>query len=222
MSCRPFSIHDIYGQIFKIWRRKRFSLFVRELSPSADCRLLDIGGYPEFWTAHPVLFGEIVTLNVYPISWNASACPDYHIRAVVGDGCNLHFPDGSFDIAFSNSVIEHVGSWDRQQAFAREVRRVGKNIWVQTPAFECPIEPHYLAPFIHWTPKPFRRKTARWITPWGLIQKPSASEVNDMVETTRLLTRREMRILFPDCRIHTEYALGFIPKSYVAIKKNRL
>ena len=67
---------------------------------------------------------------------------------MVGDGCALKFPDKSYDIAFSNSVIEHVGSWERQQAFAKDIRRVGKAIWVQTPARECLIEPHYLAPFL--------------------------------------------------------------------------
>jgi hypothetical protein len=54
--------------------------------------------------------------------------------------------DQEYDIAFSNSVIEHVGDWERQAAFASEIRRVGKNLWIQTPAKECPIEPHYLAP----------------------------------------------------------------------------
>ncbi len=40
-----------------------------------------------------------------------------------------------------------------------------------------------------------------------------------MVETTRLLTKREMRQLFPDCEIYTEKLLGFIPKSYIAVRK---
>jgi hypothetical protein len=34
-----FSIHSIYRQIFKIWRRKRFDLFLRLIEPAAtdDC-----------------------------------------------------------------------------------------------------------------------------------------------------------------------------------------
>ncbi len=54
-------------------------------------------------------------------------------------------------VVFSNSVIEHVGTWEDQQAFAAEVRRVGRRLWV--PAYECPIEPHYLAPLVHYLPK---------------------------------------------------------------------
>lgn len=212
-----FSLNSVYGQVFKIWRRKRFASFIRLLSPRRDQRLLDVGGDPTSWMIHPVQLGGIDTLNIYNADWQLN--PEYRIRTLIGDGCALEFPDKSYDIAFSNSVIEHVGSLERQQAFAKEIRRVGKAIWVQTPAFECPIEPHYLAPFVHWLPKGIRRKIVRWLTPHGLLQKPSASEVREMVETTRLLTRREMRELFPDCEIYTERLLGFIPKSYIAFRK---
>ena len=41
-----------------------------------------------------------------------------------------------------------------------------------------------------------------------------------MIETTRLLTRREMQVLFPDCQILTERILGLIPKSYIAVRRN--
>jgi len=214
------SIHRIYESIFIIWRRKRFTLFRSLLAPGPAQHLLDVGGGPGFWTQHPVLLGRIDTLNIYPIKWNNDSFPEYHIRTFTGDGCALNFPDASYDIAFSNSVIEHVGDWQRQQAFAREIRRVGRSVWVQTPAFECPIEPHYVAPFVHWLPKAVQRKLVRWLTPWGMLEKPSKSQVDEMVKTTRLLTKREMRELFPDCQIRTERLLGIIPKSYIAIRKN--
>lgn len=214
-----FSIHSIYNQIFKIWRRRRFAWFIRLLSPQLTQRLLDVGGHPGFWRQYAPILQSIDTLNVYSVEWNDAIFPDHHIRTMVGDGCALQFADKHYDIAFSNSVIEHVGSWEKQQAFAKEIRRVGKSIWVQTPAFGCPIEPHYLAPFVHWLPKKVQLKIVRWVTPWGLIQRPSVKQVNKMVETTRLLKKREIQILFPDCKIYTEHLLGIIPKSYVAVRK---
>ena len=127
--------------------------------------------------------------------------------------------DGSYDIGFSNSVIEHVGSWERQQQFAAEIRRVAKAVWVQTPAYECPIEPHYLTPFIHYLPRSCQKKILRWGTVRGWIARPNQAEINEMVDTTRLLRKAEMSMLFPDCEIIVERLFWIMPKSYIAIRR---
>ena len=57
---------------------------------------------------------------------------------------------------------------------------------------------------------------ARW-TPWGIMQRPSPEQIAVMVEETRLLRRREMQRLFPDCEIRTERFFGW-PKSYIAVR----
>ena len=212
-----FSIyHTVYARIFKIWRPKRFKLFLQLACPQPSHRLLDVGGHPSFWTENPVVFGEIDVLNVHPFDWHEH--PEYHIRTCCGDGCALQFADKSYDVAFSNSVIEHVGSFERQEAFAKELSRVGKALWVQTPAFACPLEPHYLTLFVHWLPRKFRRFLIRWVSPRIWLQPTTKEQIDEMVETTRLLTKSEMRKLFPDCKIYTERFLGFIPKSYIAFR----
>ena len=48
---------------------------------------------------------------------------------VEGDGRRLPFEDASFDIVYSNSVIEHLGTLPNQREFAREVLGAG-------PAYE--------------------------------------------------------------------------------------
>src|SRR3546814_2616362 len=68
-------------------------------------------------------------------------------------------PYRSFDIAHSNSVIEHVITWDNMKNFARETRRVAAWHYVQTPYFWFPVDPHfYKLPFYHWLPRPLRAK----------------------------------------------------------------
>jgi hypothetical protein len=214
----PFNIHTLYRQIYKLWRRKRFELFLQLIKPGLSETLIDVGGLPEFWTSSPQIVARIDIVNLRQSTRQNINTQPHHIRTLVGDGCSLSMLDGSYDIAFSNSVIEHVGSFERQQQFAGEVRRVAKKLWVQTPAYECPLEPHYLAPFIHYLPRPCQKRLLRWFTVRGWIERPSREKINHMVDTTRLLRKSEMCELFPDCQIITERIFKVIPKSYIAVR----
>jgi hypothetical protein len=139
------------------------------------------------------------------------------IKSVAGSGLELKYPDQHFDLLFSNSVIEHVGTWENQQAFASEARRVGKQLWIQTPAQEFFLEPHYMTPFIHWFPIFIRRKLIKNFTLWGLTNRPTDNQVEHSIDELRLLKREEMVALFPDCLILEEKFIG-LSKSYIAIR----
>ncbi len=215
------SLYQIFAPLMRRFRGQRFAIFKQYLSPQRTDQLLDVGGYPGFWTQHEPTVGSIDTLNVHEVPWEQGSHPNYQIRTLLGDGRALTAPDQSYQILFSNSVIEHVGTWEDQQAFAREARRVGKDLWVQTPAYECPIEPHYVGLYIHHLPKKWQMALVRWVTLWGWVHRPTREQVAYEVNSIRLLTRREMDLLFPDCEILTERLLGLIPKSYIAIRKQR-
>ncbi len=189
--------------------------FLAALEPHDDTTILDVGGNPVNWDLIDAR-GKITLLNLP--SANVDGGTKYEV--VAGDGTDLDYPDGSFDIVFSNSTIEHVGSLANQVRFANEVRRVGDGVWVQTPARGFFIEPHYLTPFIHWLPKTWQRRLVRNCTVWGLIARPSEERAAAIVEELRLLTRAEFTELFPDCEIRTERFLG-MPKSYVAVREMR-
>ncbi len=180
------------------------------LDPKSGARVLDVGGYPYTWRDLPVAL-NVTTLNLEKVPDEPCA------RTMVGNGCKMDFPASSFDILFSNSVIEHVGSADKQKEFAAECRRVGRSLWVQTPARSFFMEPHLITPFIHFASLRWQRRLLRNFTTWGLLSRPSRSEVDDFLAEVRLLNRREMEELFPDCTIVTERFLG-MPKSYIAIR----
>jgi len=188
------------------------------IRPSRDEVVLDVGGYLGTWTPRPQMPKRVDCLNLHAVAWDNTQHPEHRISTIVGDGCALPQGDDSYDIVFSNSVIEHVGGWQKQKAFAEEVRRVGKRIWIQTPAIECPIEPHFLAPFVHWLPVFIRRRILRWLTPWGWIEKPTQTYIDETISYTRLLSKRHVNELFPDCIIITERLLGVFPKSYIAYR----
>jgi len=106
------TIFDVYRPIMRHFRGRRHEWFNSHMQPRRSDRMLDVGGLPEFWLRFPPVVGSIDCLNVYNVAWDGGAAPDYQIRTCVGDGCQLDFRDRSYDIAFSNSVIEHVGTWD--------------------------------------------------------------------------------------------------------------
>jgi SAM-dependent methyltransferase len=179
----------------------------------------DIGGYPWFWTeSETAMSFRITVLNTkFP-----PAAQDYRkagIELVLGDATALDYADGAFDIVFSNSVVEHVGGFEKQVTFAKEVRRMGRGYWILTPAREFPIGPHLLAPFIHWLP---RRMHSPWLvrhcTGWGVMQRPSKNEIQTILSEVRLLSGSEVRRLFPDATVFTERFFG-LPKSYVAYRR---
>lgn len=204
----------IYSWISPYFRRRRFQRFLKALGPGAETTILDVGGSAGFWKQDE--FSAKLTILNRDFPSDTQAQSPYPL--VVGDGCDLHqFKDASFDIVFSNSVIEHVSNFANQQKFANEVRRVGKRLWIQTPARWFFVEPHLITPFIHYLPRSWQRHLLRRFTIWGWILKPSPQMVEKFLDEIRLLTYREMQQLFPDCRILRERFLG-MTKSFIAVR----
>lgn len=124
------NIHAIYARIFKLWRQKRMAKFEAIIEPDSEDSVLDVGGYPGTWTVRPQLAKVVDCINLHEVNFEEDRYPNHRITTSIGDGCSLTYDNSSYDILFSNSVIEHVGDWEKQQAFANEVRRVGSRLWI--------------------------------------------------------------------------------------------
>ncbi len=188
---------------------------LQTLHLAPDEAILDVGGWPSFWD-ESALPNPIWLLNQSFPTDVAARFPRF--RFVSGDACDLPFADKEFPAIVSNSVIEHVGGPERQARFAREARRVGQKLWVQTPAKEFLMEPHYLTPFVHWLPTAWQRRLIRNFTLRGWYDRPTRSEVEALLAGIRLLRRSDFASLFPDCRILVERFFG-LPKSYIAVRR---
>jgi hypothetical protein len=208
-------IHAVYARLMRGFRRRRMRAFERRFQPGPETRILDVGGTPFNWQFVRAR-SRVTLLNLEPPA-GAEALPA-NFTLLRGSGVALAFPDAAFDVAFSNSVIEHLGSWESQQAFARELRRVGRGVWVQTPARSFPFEPHLLTPFVHYLPRRWQARLLRNFTVWGWIARPSPQSVSRFLSETRLLGGAEMRALFPDCEIRRERFLG-LTKAWVAVRQ---
>ncbi len=75
------------------------------------------------------------------------------VRAVRYDGRIFPFEDQKFDVVWSNAVIEHVGGFERQVLFVKEMKRVGRRVMFTTPNRWFPVELHTRLLLVHWLPK---------------------------------------------------------------------
>jgi len=125
------------------------------------------------------------------------------------------FADKSFDVVFSNSVIEHVGSYENQRRMADEVMRVGRRYFIQTPNRRFPLEPHFLVPWFQYLPGEVRAQLVHRFDVGWYRRIPDLEEARAEVNSIQLLSRRKFAALFPGAAIHVERFAG-IPKSFVA------
>jgi SAM-dependent methyltransferase len=209
------NIYSIATPILRRFRRRRMSKFVEMFNVTENTRVLDVGGNTFNWEFVDVR-PQLTFINLEPAFFGGGLRPSD--RIVVGDGCTLPFEDQSFDIVFCNSVIEHVTTKSRQYELAREIDRVGKRYFVQTPNYWFPIEPHYMGVGIQFMPKRVRTHACRWLSLWGLMERPTAAKVRELVDEIRLLSKREMQPMFPGAQIVSERAAG-LTKSLIAVRK---
>lgn len=191
--------------------------FVREFAITSETRILDVGGTPDCWE----LIAErprVVLLNTPRTKEEQRGAAEW----VAADGRALPFADASFDIVFSNSVIEHVGDAESQGRFAREVERVGRGFWVQTPNRWFPVEQHLLTPFVHWLPKAWQRAIVPRFTVWSALHRVGDDRrrfyLDHYLSDVKLLGAGELRALFPGAAILRERFCG-LTKSLVAFRR---
>lgn len=196
------------------FRRRRYARF-QELIASLPrpLKILDIGGEENFWKQMGVSFEDgllitLVNLNAEPVSLP-------FVKSISGNACELAvFETGSFDVVFSNSVIEHVGGFSEQAAMAREVSRIGKRFYIQTPARSFPIEPHFLIPFYAVLPQSLRIFLLRNFNLGWYKKIPDRQQAISFLTSFQLLNETQVRTLFPNSRLEKERCLGFT-KSYI-------
>jgi methyltransferase family protein len=212
-------------------RQRRASLFRAAFGLDRDTRILDLGSE---WggNIHAVLEGTpvkpentfIADINPHVLERGRQSFG--FVPVLVGQSGKLPFPDGYFDIVYCSSVIEHVTvpkdqvwslrsgkefrarSLARQHEFAREIQRVGRQFFVQTPYRWFLVESHSWLPFLSWLPRrlqlPILRFAAKF---WPKSTNPD----------WYLLDRRELKSMFQDAEIRDEKWLG-LTKSIMAVK----
>jgi hypothetical protein len=176
-------------------------------------RILDFGGTAEFWRQRG--WDRRADIEITTVNLGPDPSPAPNIAHVAGDVADLSiFDDGSFDVAFSNSVIEHLETLERQARMAAEMQRIGRALWCQTPSFWFPIEPHFHVPGWQWLPQGARISLLRRFRCGQRGPCPDAQAAAALVREVRLMRRGELRRLFPNATIEPERFCGAV-KSWI-------
>lgn len=139
-------------------RRKKLRDFYRLCRPTPEDRILDVGesGADSGWAPLNILLRvyehpeSLAVLGVDDYSRLREKHPD--VRFVTYSGGHFPFVDDSFDICYSNAVIEHVGEYEDQRQFIDEMVRVAHQGFFTTPNRWLLLEVHTRLPMVHYLP----------------------------------------------------------------------
>ena len=175
------------------FREKMFARFMANMRPDVKQKVLDIGvtsdeRYQEsnyFEGLYPYK-DKIVCVGTEDGSHLETKYPGIKFIQIIPHE-HLPFNDNEFDIAFSNAVIEHVGSRESQRAFILEMLRVSRSFFLTTPNRWFPIELHTAIPFLHYLPPKIYRNILA-----GMGETYWSKE-----ENLNLLSKKDLLALFP-------------------------
>lgn len=208
--------HAVIHPITGFFRKRRGLRLLQSFPEIAQMRICDLGGSQHFWDklGLPVRPENVIILNINPGETQAVSTVSAYssIPVKIYDGKRVPAADKEFDLLICNSVLEHV-PLEQRVSLAKEMARVAKGLFLQTPSWSFPVEPHFIMPFIHWFPK----SVGYWlalVSPWRILSKPSKDNIHTYFYGTNLLSERELRELFPGAEIFSERFLG-LTKAYL-------
>ncbi|MEZ0090346.1 class I SAM-dependent methyltransferase [Streptacidiphilus sp. EB129] len=205
---------DAPGSVGERLRVARWERFRRCFPDIGDMSVVDLGGTAEMWLRAPLRAKQVHLIN---LEQHPADLPDW----ITAENADVTDPEvaaalGSYDLVFSNSTIEHVGGHSQRRRFVAAVESLAPRHWIQTPYRYFPVEPHFVAPGFQFLPLAAR---ARLVRHWPLVHsRPGSPEEGmDAVVNIELLTRAEMRYLFPGSVLLDEKLLG-LTKSLTAVR----
>jgi hypothetical protein len=219
----PFIRKQSRDSISSWFRSRRFGLIEQEIEriyrDRGHCRIIDVGGRPEYW--QPALGtlrrcnGHVTVVNIE----STQPKPEPLFDFCYGDACDLsQFSEGAFDLAHSNSLIEHLLTWENMTRCADEIRRVGRSYYVQTPYFWFPYEPHFRVPFFHWLPEQVRARLVMRFRLGYFNRAATFHKAMKNIESVCLVDKAQLSALLPDGDIGFERIAG-VPKSLIAVRR---
>lgn len=210
-------ITALFQRLSQRSRRIKMQLLERYVPLDGTERVLDIGSQVDSQSRQILERfpdpSRITAINILDEHLDEIRAAYPGVQAMQADACRLPFPDRSFDLVYSNAVIEHVGDLDAQRRMADEVRRVGKRWFLTTPNRWYPFEFHARMPLISWLPARQMHRIARL---WAYNHVRGRYQPGNDYSDVHLLTARQLRSLFPDSLV-LRPRVTFWPETLVVV-----
>ncbi len=214
-SFRSYADQNVEGSFSETFRKKRMRFFI-EFCNKFDNKLkiVDIGGKFYHWKSSAE-FLENIELTLINVEKETETLPE-NVNFIEADARNLEIiSDKQFDVAYSNSVIEHFSNFEDQVKVASNIRRIAKHYFVQTPNYYFPVEPHFLVPFFQMLPPGVKITLVKNFSLGWYEKQSDDKSAAELVNSIRLLNRKELIELFPDAEIYEEKFFA-MNKSFIA------
>lgn len=207
------------------FRARRFaqvrSMIESVLAEKGHCEILDLGGTEKYW-----LIGEdFIQANRSRLRFTVINNEEQQpvdrpdlFEIHLGSATDPRLLDGRrFDLVHSNSVIEHVGGWRDMEMFAANARRLAPRYYIQTPNYWFPYEPHFRFPGFQYLPESVRIELIMRFSLGFFRRIEDRREAAEIIHHHRLVSARQMRLLFPDGSVGFEKVAG-LNKSIIATR----
>ena len=196
-------LYKIFQNITLKARNEFFNLFLISNNYSKDKNIIDIGSTPSLGKEQNIFLENIKdNQNVTCLSNQDCSILKKKYKNIknilIGDAKNTMLENNSFDIVHSNATIEHVGSFENQVSFVRELLRVSKeSIFIQTPNRFFPIDFHTILPFIHWLPKKIHRKILKFLNLdfYSKEENLNLLSIKDLEKICKILSVKKYKII---------------------------
>ncbi|HBE81125.1 MAG TPA: SAM-dependent methyltransferase [Firmicutes bacterium] len=158
----------IANRISKFNRVRKFNFFMNELKPRTTDRILDVGATDIEYTYNDNILEKLYKLPVNITVLGVESYNEFRehypeIKCVTYDGTIFPFKNKSFDICWCNAVLEHVGNFEKQLSFIKEIERSSQKAFITTPNRFFPIEVHTKIPLLHYLPRKVFNKILQFI-----------------------------------------------------------
>ncbi len=213
--------YDFQTSIINKLRQERFKILkkgINQLKKTQNhLRILDIGGTQKFWENMNYIKLDKINITLLNTKKEEVLHPNFH--SIVGDATDLsYFKKNEFDIVVAHSLIEHIPTAKKQSKLSKEIIRISKYYFVETPNKCFPIEPHFRLPFVQFAPANFKKFL---LTKTKLVRnKKWAGDQEKNFLKIKPISKKEFKKMFPDGKIYYEKYLG-LTCSFTAYNFNK-